>query len=80
MPEVIVYSRANCHLCDEVKATLRRLEGRADFTWREIDIDSDPELVARYNEEVPVVLIDGRKAFKYHMSEPDFLHRLSARQ
>jgi glutaredoxin len=77
--EVIVYSRANCHLCDEVKVTLRRLEGRAPFAWREVDIDSDPELIARYNEEVPVVVIDGRKAFKYHMSEADFLRRLDAR-
>jgi glutaredoxin len=78
MHDVIVYSRANCHLCDEVKDTLRRLTGRAPFTWREIDIDTDPELLARYNEEVPVVLIDGRKAFKYHMSEADFLRRLDA--
>jgi glutaredoxin len=74
--EVIVYSRAGCHLCDVVKEQLDRLRGRADFTWREVDIDSDPDLRQRYNEEVPVVFVDGRKAFKYHLKERDFLRRL----
>jgi glutaredoxin len=74
--EVIVYSRKGCHLCEEVKQLLARLAQKAPFTWREVDIDGDPALRTRYNEEVPVVFIDGRKAFKYQMSEGDFLERL----
>ena len=74
--EVVVYSRRGCHLCEVVKQTLRKLEGSADFTWREVDIDSEAALREKYSEEVPVVLIDGRKSFKYHMSEQDFLRRL----
>jgi len=74
--EVVVYSRVGCHLCDVVKEQLERLRPRADFTWREVDIDADPELKQRYNEEVPVVFIDGRKAFKYQLNERDFLRRL----
>jgi len=76
MHEVLVYSRARCHLCDVVKDTLRSLENRGTFTWREVDIDPDPELKKLYGESVPVVFIDGRKAFKYHMSAEDFLRRL----
>lgn len=79
MHEVIVYSRKQCHLCDDVKDALRRLERRAGFSWREIDIDSDPELQRLYNEEVPVVFIDGRKAFKYRLDEAEFLRKLDAR-
>src|SRR5512133_3736087 len=63
MPEVIVYSRKQCHLCDEVKEKLSHLQSRAHFQWREIDIDSDPELQRLYNDEGPVVFIDGRQAF-----------------
>jgi len=74
--EVVVYSRRGCHLCEVVKQTLRKLEGLADFTWREVDIDGEAALREKYSEEVPVVLIDGRKSFKYHMSERDFLRRL----
>ena len=79
MPEVILYTRAGCHLCDEVKQTLARARAHAAFTLHEIDIDSSPALRARYNDEVPVVLIDGKKAFKYHLNEEDFLRVLNAR-
>ncbi len=77
--QVVLYTRAGCHLCDEVKATLARLETRGGFTWREVDIDSDPDLQQKFNDEVPVVFIDGKKAFKYRMTEPDFLRALAAR-
>jgi glutaredoxin len=76
--EVIVYSRTQCHLCEVVKEQLERLAAQR-FHWREIDIDSDPELVRLYNEEVPVVFIDGRKAFKYSLDEQEFLKKLDAR-
>ncbi len=43
-----------------VKETLTQAQGHADFRWREMDIDSDSELRQKYNDEVPVVCIDGR--------------------
>ncbi len=79
MHEVVVYSRPGCHLCDVVKETLKQLEGDADFQWREVDIDADHELRQKYNEEIPVVFIDGRKAFKYRMDERRFLRALKGR-
>jgi glutaredoxin len=79
MHEVVVYSRKGCHLCDVVKETLTRFQGNADFQWREVDIDLDPALRQTYNDEVPVVFIDGRKAFKYHMDGDKFLRALAGR-
>jgi glutaredoxin len=79
MHEVVVYSRHGCHLCDVVKETLAQLQGQAEFAWREIDIDADPALRAEYNDQVPVVFVDGRKAFKYHMAARDFLELLAKR-
>lgn len=79
MQEVIVYSREGCHLCDVVKETLAGLQGEADFRWREVDIDSDLHLREKYNDEVPVVFIDGRKAFKYRMDGRQFLRALAGR-
>ena len=79
MPDVTLYTRAGCHLCDEVKATLLHARTRAAFTLHEIDIDTDPALRARYDHEVPVVEIDGRKAFKYSLTEADFLRVLNSR-
>lgn len=79
MHDVVVYSRHGCHLCDVVKETLAQLQGQAEFAWREIDIDADPGLRAEYNDQVPVVFVDGRKAFKYHMAARDFLELLAKR-
>ena len=77
--QVILYSRHGCHLCDVVKQSLLRLTHRASFTWREVDIDADETLKLQYTNEVPVVFIDGRTAFKYRMNEDDFLKKLASR-
>ncbi len=76
--DVIVYSRKGCHLCEIVKESLTKLERRGGFQWREVDVDSDDELRRQFTDEVPVVFIDGRKAFKYRMDEREFLRRLTA--
>ena len=76
--EVIVYSRKGCHLCEIVKESLVKLQKRGGYSWREIDVDSDAEIRRLYTDEVPVVFINGRKAFKYHMDEREFLRKLSA--
>jgi glutaredoxin len=76
--EVIVYSRKGCHLCEIVKESIVKLHKHGGFTWREIDVDSDAEIRRLYNDEVPVVFINGRKAFRYHMDEQEFLRKLSA--
>ncbi len=79
--EVILYTRSGCHLCDEAKAEIHRLQQEAQFLFREVDIDRDPELRQKYNEEVPVVFIGGKKAFKYRIDARQFLRRLeTARQ
>ena len=75
--EVVLYSRKGCHLCQIVKESLAKLEKHASFTWREIDVDSDPEARRLYTDEVPIVLINGRKAFKYRMNEREFLRKLA---
>jgi len=76
--EVVLYSRKGCHLCEIVKESLVKLERHGSFTWREVDVDSDPEVRRRYTDEVPVVFINGRKAFKYRMNEQEFLRKLAS--
>jgi glutaredoxin len=55
--EIVLYGRPDCHLCDVARAVLRDLAGPG---WREVDIDSDDELLRTYLERIPVVEIDGR--------------------
>lgn len=79
MAVVTLYTRQGCHLCDEAKQVLAEARRQAAFDYREVDIDGVPELRQRYNEEVPVVAIDGAKAFKYRVELKDLLRRLAAR-
>ena len=78
-PRVTLYTRAGCCLCDEAKLVLADARRRADFDYEELDIDLDPELRRRYNDEVPVVAINHVKAFKYKVSRDEFLRKLAAR-
>jgi hypothetical protein len=49
-----------------------------DFDLEQINIDEDEELRRRYNDQVPVVMINGRKAFKYRLDPEEFLRKLTA--
>jgi glutaredoxin len=76
--QVTLYTRAGCCLCDEAKEVIAAARRRADFDYAEIDIDGDAELVRLYNVEVPVVTINGRKAFKYKVDMNELLKKLAA--
>jgi glutaredoxin len=57
---VILYVRPGCHLCDEARDAIASLRGElAPFEFREVDIDSDETLHARYLERIPVIEVDG---------------------
>jgi glutaredoxin len=76
-----IYSRPGCHLCDEMKAAVRRVARwvTAPITIEEIDISTDPDLEARYGLEIPVLLLDGKKVAKYRVSDEDLTRLLRAR-
>ena len=78
LPQVTLYTRTGCHLCDEVKEVIRQLQKKERFAFHEVDIDRDPELRARFNEEVPVIFLNGKKAFKYRVDPREFRKRLQA--
>jgi glutaredoxin len=69
--QIDLYSRPGCHLCDEAKAVIERVQHRFGLVLRVINIENDPELEHRHGEEIPVVYINGQKAFKYHVDEAE---------
>jgi glutaredoxin len=77
--KVTLYTRRGCHLCDEAKQVIDSVRRHSPFDYEEFDIDSDPKLRQLYNEEVPVIAIDGRKAFKYRLTGRALMEKLKAR-
>jgi hypothetical protein len=55
-------------------------EARAEvaFELEEIDIGGDPELESRYREWLPVVEIEGERAFVYYVDPAAFRRKVSA--
>ncbi len=78
MPKVTLYSRVDCHLCEVAKAALDELKAEASFTLEVVDLDSEApaEKQRAYDEEVPVIEIDGKKAMKYAVDRPRLLRLL----
>ena len=77
--EVVLYSAAECHLCKRAREVVRAAREDVEFELREVDIGGDPELEARYREWLPVVEIDGERAFVYYV-DPAALRRLLGAQ
>ena len=71
-PQVVLYTRDGCHLCDDAAALLARY----GLPFESVD---DPQLKARYNECVPVVVIDGKERFRGRVDER-LLRRLLVRR
>ena len=86
MIALTLYSRPGCHLCDDMKAVVARIldelaHAPAHTAQRvevqEVDISRDPELEARFGLEIPVLLVNGKKAAKYRVTEDELRRRLA---
>jgi hypothetical protein len=76
-PDVVLYHAEGCHLCERARAQLAELREELDFDLREVDISGDRNLEATYRELIPVVEIDGVRAFVYYLQPAGFRRRLA---
>ena len=76
-----IYTRPGCHLCQEMKGIIERVvrETRTAARIEEIDIANNPDLEGRYGLEIPVLMVNGKKAAKYRISEKELMRILSSR-
>jgi glutaredoxin len=75
--KVTLFHARGCSLCERAREQVVRLQGTLGFTYEEVDITDDPELEARYREWLPVVEIDGQRAFVYYVDEAAFARKVS---
>ena len=74
IPRVVVYSAAGCHLCERALEVVDQVCA-GDF--ERVDIGGDPELEAAYRASIPVVEIDGERAFVYHVPPEGFVRKVT---
>lgn len=74
--QITLYGKADCCLCDEAKQVLRRVAAAYPVALQEVDILGDPVLQDHFGAEIPVVFVEGRKAFKFRVPERELRRRL----
>ena len=73
--KITIYTKKDCHLCDEAKKVLSGFVQEYSLSVKEIDIEGDRDAFEKYRYEIPVVLLNDRKIFKYRIDEKRF-HRI----
>jgi glutaredoxin len=66
---ITLLGKPGCHLCDDARAVVARVAEDLAVPWEERSILGDAELMAKYGEEIPVVLIDGRQHTFWRVDE-----------
>jgi len=78
--QITVYSKPDCHLCEEAMDALRRLQAEFAFELLELDIGCDEALERAYFERIPVIALDGEELCEYFVQEGVVRERLESRR
>ncbi|HST15218.1 MAG TPA: glutaredoxin family protein [Gaiellaceae bacterium] len=73
IPDIRFFHAQGCHLCDRARDVLDRV----GVSYESVDITGDDELEERYREWLPVVEIDGSRAFVYYVDEAALRRKVS---
>ena len=73
---VTIYTRPGCHLCDEARAAIEASGCSGEYALEEVNIDEDGALQERYGHDIPVIFINGVKAFKHRVDSREFKRKL----
>jgi len=76
VPVVSIYTKDECSLCDKAKSVIAAVSHDVHFIVEEIDITSDPAVYEKFREQIPVIYINGKIAFKYFVDEKKLREKL----
>ena len=79
-PALVIYTRKDCCLCDAMKNVIHQVAAHMALTLEEIDVDGSPQTQEKYGSEVPVLFINGRKAFKYRVTRGELEKKLRVKR
>ena len=74
--KITIYSKPGCHLCELAKEVVERCRQKVEFAWEAVDISQNPELLERYRNDIPVILLDGKEIARHVVRERKLLELL----
>ena len=78
VPELLLLTRPGCHLCEAAREVLHRVSTDLEVPWQERNIEQDAELLERFAEEIPVLMIDGVQRDFWQIDEARLRRLLAA--
>jgi len=75
--QVVLYTRERCSLCEKAKAVILAVRCEVAFDFREVDIGWSGDLYEDYKHDIPVIEVDGQRAFKYRVEVSELKERLA---
>jgi glutaredoxin len=78
MKRVVLFTAEGCSLCARALEILHEVRADVGFELELVDIGGKPKLERRYRDHLPVVEIDGQRAFTYFVDPEALRDRLSA--
>ncbi|MGN6415597.1 glutaredoxin family protein [Flexivirga sp.] len=79
-PRITLIGKPGCHLCDDARAVIERVCADTGESFTEHDILQEPELLAAYAEQIPVILVDGKQHDYWRVDEQRLRTALSRRR
>ena len=76
--QLTLYTRPGCHLCEAMKAVIRRVRGQVACELDEVDVSLDETLLRRYGHHVPVLLADGVEVARTRVGLAELLETLTS--
>jgi glutathione S-transferase len=76
MSVLTLYSKPDCHLCQEARVVLMGMRSEFEFVFSEVDITTDEGLHRAYFERIPVLAMGDEELFEYFVDERALRERL----
>ena len=77
MKTVVLYTRDGCSLCVKAKQVILAVRREIEFDFSEVDIGYEGDLYEDHKHSIPVIEIDGKRAFKYRVEASELKQKLS---
>jgi len=69
MNKLLLYTKPDCHLCDEMKDVISVVKREVNFDFEEINIKQNELLFEKFKEKIPLLMMNGRLIAKYYIDK-----------
>ena len=78
MNKLLLYTKPDCHLCDEMKDVISVVKREVNFDFEEINIKQNELLYEKFKEKIPLLMMNGRLIAKYYIDKEKLLKIISS--